>query len=130
MCNNIIEDQTINYSILQMLVTEPDNPSGNNSISVLSFEKYERKILEILKTNTTNIPIIFDRIISECGVADCHCGVTAVTIGILHRSDCHCGVTDKVLIRALVTAVCFSCLDSEVFISIKSIFFSIINYLF
>ena len=109
MCNNIIEDQTINYSILQMLVTEPDNPSGNNSISVLSFEKYERKILEILKTNTTNIQIIFDRIKSECGVADCHF---------------------KVLIRALVTAVCFSCLDSEVFISIKSIFFSIINYLF
>jgi len=110
MCNNIIEDETINYSILQMLVTEPDNPSGNNSPSVLSFEKYERKILEILKTNTTNIPIIFDRIISECGVA-----------------DCHCGVTDKVLIRALVTAVCFSCLDSEVFISIKKHFFY--NYL-
>ena len=106
MCNNIIEDQTINYSILQMLVTEPDNPSGNNSISVLSFEKYERKILEILKTNTTNIPIIFQKIESECGVIDCH---------------------SKVLIRALVTAVCLSCIHSKVLIRINSRYFSTIT---
>jgi hypothetical protein len=106
MCSEIILDKTISYSILQMIKPEPDNSPENNSKSVLSFDLYEKKILEILEKNTTNIPIIFQKIESECGVIDCH---------------------SKVLIRALVTAVCLSCIHSKVLIRINSRYFSTIT---
>jgi len=106
MCSEIIVDKTISYSILQMIKPEPDNSPENNSKSVLSFDLYEKKILEILEKNTTNIPIIFQKIESECGVIDCH---------------------SKVLIRALVTAVCLSCIHSKVLIRINSRYFSTIT---
>ncbi len=112
MCNEIIVDKNISYSILQMIKPEPDNSPGNNSKSVLSFDLYEKKILEILEKNPiipiiqTNIPIIFQKIESECGVIDCH---------------------SKVLIRALVTAVCLSCIHSKVLIRINSRYFSTIT---
>jgi hypothetical protein len=89
-----------------MIKPEPDNSPENNSKSVLSFDLYEKKILEILEKNTTNIPIIFQKIESECGVIDCH---------------------SKVLIRALVTAVCLSCIHSKVLIRINSRYFSTIT---
>jgi hypothetical protein len=93
-----------------MIKPEPDNSPGNNSKSVLSFDLYEKKILEILEKNyhiiETNIPIIFQKIESECGVIDCH---------------------SKVLIRALVTAVCLSCIHSKVLIRINSRYFSTIT---
>ena len=106
MCSEIIVDKTISYSILQMIKPEPDNSPENNSKSVLSFDLYEKKILEILEKNTTNIPIIFQKIESECGVIDCH---------------------SKVLIRALATAVCLSCIHSKVLIRINSRYFSTIT---
>lgn len=67
------------------------NRERTQSASVSS-ESYERKLFEILQSPNNENEIIFDRIESEFSDSDC---------------------TSKAFIRAIVTAVCRSCLDSN-----------------
>jgi len=58
----------------------------------VSTESYERKLFQILQPTTLQNEVIFDKIESEFGEIDCQ---------------------SKAFIRALVTAVCRSCLDAN-----------------
>ena len=90
------------YAILQMIKEKPNikdqriNKSTQTETSLLvglSFESCEKKIIEILEKNTINISIILNQIESDFGEID--------------------SLSNFVFIRALVSAVCRSCLDKE-----------------
>ena len=101
MCNESIESKYPCYAIIQMIketssknqLTSLSTQTGTSQVVSLSFEFCEKRLLKILKKKSTNSTIIVNKIEKEFG----------------HLNSQH----KFVFIRALVTAICRSCLNKR-----------------